>query len=47
MIALQVMVGIGGEPGWLVLLPHLVCAALIVATFRYVNRRSKIVLPAI
>ena len=47
MIALQVMVGIAGEPWWLVLLPHLVFAALIVATFRYVNRRSKVVLPAI
>jgi len=47
MIALQAMVGVAGEPWWLVLLPHLVFAALIAATFRYVNRRTKIVLPAI
>jgi len=47
MIALQAMVGVAGEPWWLVLLPHLVFAALIAATFRYVNRRSKSVLPAI
>ena len=47
MIALQAMVGIPGEPWWLVVLPPLGFAALIVATFRYVNRRSKIVLPAI
>jgi hypothetical protein len=46
-IALQVMVGIAGEPWWLVPLPHLVFAALIVATFRYVNRRFKIVPRAI
>jgi hypothetical protein len=47
MIALQAMIGIAGEPWWLVLLPHLVFVALIVATFRYVNRRSKIVPQAI
>ena len=47
MIALQVMVGIAGEPWWLVLLPHLMFAAVIMALFRYVNRRSKIILPAI
>jgi hypothetical protein len=47
MIALQVMIGVAGEPWWLVLLPHLVFATLIAATFRYVNRRSKIVLAAI
>lgn len=43
MIALQVMTGVAGEPWWLVLLPHLVFGALIAATFRYVNRRSKMV----
>jgi hypothetical protein len=47
MIALQVMIGVAGEPWWLVLWPHLVFAALITATFRYVNRRSQVVLPAI
>ncbi len=42
MIALQVMVGITGEQWWLVPLPHLVFAALILSTFRYVNRRPKL-----
>jgi uncharacterized membrane protein (DUF2068 family) len=47
MIAFQVMVGFTSEPWWLMLLPYPVFATLILATFRYVNRRSKIVLAAI
>jgi hypothetical protein len=47
MIVLQAMIGIRGEPWWLVPLPHLVFGAFIAATFRYVNRQSKIVPQAI
>ena len=41
MVAFQAMIGIAGEPWWLVLLPHLMFGALVLALFRYVERRTK------
>jgi hypothetical protein len=47
MIAFQAMIGVAGEPWWLVLLPYLVFGTLVFALFRYVQRRLKIIAPAI
>jgi len=47
MLAFQAMIGVTGEPWWLVLLPYVVFGALVLALFRYVDRRSQSVAQAI
>lgn len=46
MIALQAMIGVTGEPWWLVLLPQAVLCGITYGIFRYVDRRAKLVAPA-
>jgi hypothetical protein len=41
MLAFQAMIGVAGEPWWLVLLPYIAFGGLILALLRYVRRRSQ------